>query len=157
MVSQKQLDGLWRFARVCDVGPAQFKDPNLPKNDPQSSEKRPEIVRKSSKIGPGGSQNRPNCVPEAVAAQVFDPSGQKVRFGRFFGRFWTIYGEVSGAKIVPKSTKMASGTRSIFDPISDLRFDRFSTRLGSQNGIRNRRFWSPEPVTADLGRNLKIW
>ena len=60
----------------------------------------------------------------------------EVRFGRFFGRFWTILGGVLGAKIVPKSTKMASVKRFIFHPFSDLRFHRFSTHFWSKKASK---------------------
>ena len=62
-----------------------------------------------------------------------------------------------GPKIHPKSTKIASKRRSNLDPFSDLRFDRFWSRFGLQNGVQNRSFWSTEFGTANLVRNPKIW
>ena len=111
--------------------------PEPPRKRPKKRSKIvPKSSRKSSKIGPGGSQNRPNCDPAAVQAQVFGPSVQKVRSGRFLGRFWTLFWGVLGAKIVPKSTKMASAKRFILHPFSDLRSDRFSTHFWSKRASK---------------------
>ena len=77
----------------------------------KSSRNCPRIVRKSSKIDPGGGQNRPNCRPESVQVQVCSPSGQQIRFFRFLDRFWWISGGVLGTKIDEKSTKIDSEKR----------------------------------------------
>ena len=62
-------------------------------------------------------------------------------------------GSVLGAKIAPKSTKMVSKRRLIFHPFSDIRFERFSTRFGSQNDVRNRRFLASEPRSPTLQKH----
>ena len=58
-----------------------------------------------------------------------------------------------GAKIAPKSTKMVSQRRVFFHPFSDIRFERFSTRFGSQNDVRNRRFLASEPRRPTLQKH----
>ena len=90
------------FARrvSCSNSSLSFKKHRVqvPENGPKSFQKRTEIVRNSLKIGPGGSQNRPNWFPEAFLVQGFGPSDSKVRFWMISGRFW-------GGSWAPKSSQ----------------------------------------------------
>ena len=54
-----------------------------------------------------------------------------------FDDFLEIFERVLGVQIRPKSTKMASETRLIFHPFSDLRCDRFSTSFCSKMESKN--------------------